>query len=89
MTRAEIEKNILNIFNHNFEIESPSLDDDIRDQYGFDSIDAIELLSEIETFLGTKMSREEKENAFVLRTIREILEYIENLASQKGIELDA
>ncbi len=85
MTRNDIKNKIINVFKQNFEIQDPKLEDDIRDCYGFDSIDAIELLSEIETLLGTKLTREEKENAFELRNIRQILGYVETVASQKGL----
>ena len=40
MTRKEIEKEIKNIFRREFEIENPGMDDNLREAYSFDSIDA-------------------------------------------------
>ena len=83
MTRNEIESAILDIFSRNFEIETPGLDEDLRDTYEFDSIDAIELLREIEILLDTQLTRPEKKNAMEIRTISQIVDYIEALASAR------
>ncbi|MEJ2099810.1 MAG: phosphopantetheine-binding protein [Desulfobacterales bacterium] len=80
MTRDEIKFEIIRIFSEQFEIENPGLDDDLREVYEFDSIDAIELLIEIEILLGSKLTRAEKRNAMEIRTINQILDYIELLA---------
>jgi acyl carrier protein len=79
MTRDEIEITILGIFEHQFEIENPGLDDNLREIHEFDSIDAIELLREIEIMLGTQLTREEKKAAMDIRTIRQIVDYAVNL----------
>ena len=80
MTRDEIRLELLRICTETFEFEDPGLDDDLREVHGFDSIDAIELLREIEIMLGTTLTREEKEKAMFIRTINQILDYIEALA---------
>ena len=80
MTRDDIKSEIIRIFSEQFEIENPGLDDDLRDGYEFDSIDAIELLREIEILLGSELTRAEKKNAMEIRTINQILDYIELLA---------
>ncbi len=80
MTRDEIEKKILAIFKEQFEFENPGLDDDLRDVHEFDSIDAIELLREIEIMLDVKLSRPDKKAAMEIRTIRQIIDYVETLA---------
>ena len=80
MTRDEIKSEIIRIFSEQFEIENPGLDDDLRDGYEFDSIDAIELLREIEILLDSELTRAEKKNAMEIRTINQILDYIELLA---------
>jgi len=77
MTRDELQKNILKIFVEDFEFENPGLDDNLRDDHGFDSIDAIELLGKIELMLGFPLTRKEKEQAMSIRTINDILDYIE------------
>lgn len=79
MTREEIKSEIIRIFRDQFEIENPGLDDDLRDVHEFDSIDAIELLREIERLLDSKLSWKEKQNAMDIRSINQILDYIEAL----------
>jgi len=83
MTRDEIQIEIQRICTETFEFENPGLDDDLREDHGFDSIDAIELLREIELMLGIKLTRKEKEEAMGIRTINQVLDYIETLASTK------
>ena len=80
MTRDEIKSEIIRIFSEQFEIENPGLDDDLRESYEFDSIDAIELLREIEILLNSELTRAEKKSAMEIRTINQILDYIELLA---------
>ncbi|MGB5749609.1 MAG: phosphopantetheine-binding protein [Desulfobacterales bacterium] len=83
MTRNEITSEILRIFRDQFEIENPGLDDDLRDAHEFDSIDAIELLREIEIMLGSELTQAEKKNAMEIRTINDILDYIELLSAAR------
>jgi acyl carrier protein len=80
MTKAEIKRAILDIFEEQFEISNPSPNDDLREAYEFDSIDAIELLREIEILLKRQLSRPEKMAAMDIRTINQIVEYVEQLA---------
>jgi acyl carrier protein len=83
MTRDEIKSDIIRIFSDQFEIENPGLDDDLRDAHEFDSIDAIELLREIEIMLGSELTQAEKKNAMEIRTINDILDYIELLSTAR------
>ena len=80
MTREAIEAEIRKIFLQEFEIEDPAMDVDLREAYQFDSIDAIELLVEIERFLGSELTMEEKKRAMDIRTFRQICAYVEQLA---------
>ena len=89
MTRQEIEKEIKNIFQREFEIENPGMDDNLRETYGFDSIDAIELLLEIEKFLGFELTQEEKKQAIGIRTINQICDYVETIARSKTASTSA
>ena len=82
--REQIQTDIIRIFSEQFEIEDPGLDDDLRDDHGFDSIDAIELLSEIESLLKSALTRSEKKAAMEIRTINQILDYIEALAATRS-----
>ena len=84
MTRDEIKTEIIKIFSEQFEIDNPGLEDDLRETYEFDSIDAIELLREIEILLGSELTRAEKKNAMGIRTINQILDYIELLAQTRA-----
>ena len=76
MTRDTIETAIVTIFNDQFEIKDPGLDDDLREVHEFDSIDAIELLREIEILLGVQLTRDEKKAAMDIRTINQIVDYV-------------
>jgi acyl carrier protein len=84
MTRQEIEREIKNIFQREFEIENPGFDDDLREKYEFDSIDAIELLLEIERMLGSELTQEEKKQAMDIRTINQICDYIERIIQTRS-----
>lgn len=83
MTRDQICAHILKVFADRFEIDNPGLDDDLREVYEFDSIDAIELLREIELLLGTELTREKKKAAMDIRTIDQIVDYVVGLAGSR------
>lgn len=83
MTRDELKDRILSILENDFEFENPGVNDNLRDDHGFDSIDAIELLGKIELMLGFSLSREEKEKAMGIRTINDILDYIEKIQTSR------
>ena len=85
MTRQEIEREVKNVFLREFEIENPDMNADLRETYEFDSIDAIELLLAIETFMGTEISQEEKKQAINIRTINQICDYIEKIAKKRNL----
>lgn len=79
MTREEIAEEILTIFRREFEIEAPGFDEDLRETYEFDSVDAIELLIGIERFLRSELTHDEKKMAMEIRTINDIVDYVEKL----------
>jgi acyl carrier protein len=85
MTRQEIELEVKNVFQREFEIANPDMDADLRETYEFDSIDAIELLLAIETFLDTEISQEEKKQAISIRTINQICDYVEKIAKKRNL----
>jgi acyl carrier protein len=86
MTREEITLKILEIFRREFEMENPDLDGDLRETGEFDSVDAIELLLEIERFLKTELTHEEKQQAMEIRTIRQVIDYVELMAEKRNGE---
>ncbi len=83
MERDAIKAAIIRIFEEKFEIVGPGADDNLRDAYEFDSIDAVELLHEIEILLDTRLTQAEKKNAMEIRTINQIVDYIEALARDR------
>ena len=83
MTRQDIENEVRKIFLRDFEIENPELDANLREAYGFDSIDAIDLLLEIERYLGSELTQEEKKQAMDIRTMRQIIDYIETMDGRR------
>jgi len=83
MTRDELEEKIVAILVDEFEFETPGLSDNLRDDHGFDSIDAIELLAKIEEMIGFQLSRKEKEQAMSIRTINDILDYVESMQAAR------
>ncbi len=84
MTPDEIREKILNVFRVRFEIDNPGLNEDLRDAYEFDSIDAIDLLREIELMLGTALTINEKKAAMSIRTINQIVDYVSKLAGTRA-----
>jgi acyl carrier protein len=86
MERDTVIAAIIRIFADRFEIDHPGLDENLRETYEFDSIDAVELLHEIEVFLGTRLTRAEKKSAMDIRTINQIADYIETLAAARAAE---
>ncbi len=84
LTREQILEKLLDIFEKYFEIENPDPDDDLREEHEFDSIDAIELLVEIEKMLGFSLTQEEKKEAMNIRTINDIIAYIQSIEAGKN-----
>ncbi|HSO60401.1 MAG TPA: phosphopantetheine-binding protein [Desulfobacterales bacterium] len=85
MERDAIKAAIIRIFDEKFEIVGPGVDDNLRDAYEFDSIDAVELLREIEILLDTRLTQAEKKNAMDIRTINQIVDYIEALVRDRSL----
>jgi acyl carrier protein len=84
MTKEDIRSELLKVFEEQFEIVDPDLDADLREAHEFDSIDAIELLREIEVLLGVELTREEKKRAMDIRSLNQIVDYVDDLARQKA-----
>lgn len=79
MTREELLTEIIAICRREFEIENPGPDEDLRETYGFDSIDGIELLIQIEKLLKIELTQEEKKRSLNIRTINQVIAYIETI----------
>jgi acyl carrier protein len=78
-TPDEIRARLLKVFSERFEIDNPNPDEDLREAYDFDSIDAIDLLREIELMLETKLTIEQKKSAMSIRTINDVVDYVSSL----------
>jgi len=84
MDREEIQSTIIDFIETSFEMSDVGLDDDLNAVHGFDSIDAIELLREIETLMKTKLTRDEEESAMTIRTVRQIVDFIEKAMADRA-----
>ncbi|NDY74530.1 acyl carrier protein [Desulfobacter hydrogenophilus] len=84
MDREEIQTTIIDFIETSFEMSDVGLDDDLNAVHGFDSIDAIELLREIETLMKTKLTRDEEEAAMTIRTVRQIVDFIEKAMADRA-----
>nr|WP_319490710.1 acyl carrier protein [uncultured Desulfobacter sp.] len=84
MEREEIETTIIDFIEANFEMSDVGVDDDLNAVHGFDSIDAIELLREIETLMDGKLTRDEEEAAMGIRTVRQIVDFIETAMADRA-----
>jgi len=83
MTRDEIAGEILKIFKEEFEITDPDLNDNLKEKYEFDSIDAIALLEYMEKIIGSQLTQEEKKQTLEIRTINQICDYIEEMIRKR------
>ena len=79
ITPDEIRERILKVFRDRFEIDNPNQDENLREAYEFDSIDAIDLLREIELMLGTRLTIEQKKAAMNVSTINQIVNFVSSL----------
>jgi acyl carrier protein len=84
MGRDQIKTALFRVFKDRFQIVEPGVDENLRDAYEFDSIDAVELLHEIELMLDSKLTQAEKKSAMDIRTINQIIDYIEALAAARA-----
>jgi len=85
LTREHLLDELLCFFKDNFEIENPGLNDDLRDDHGFDSLDAIEVLAKVEKLLGVKLSQDEKKEALEIRTLNQICDYVETIRDKRFV----
>ncbi len=85
MTRENIVNEILKILKEEFEIINPDLNDNLKEKYEFDSIDAIVLLEYMEKMIGSELTQEEKKLMLDIRTINQICDYIEEMLNKRKI----
>lgn len=85
MGRDQIQAALIRVFRERFQIVEPAVDENLRDAYEFDSIDAVELLHEIELLIDTRLTQTEKKSAMDIRTINQIIDYIEAVAAARRL----
>jgi acyl carrier protein len=83
MVRENIVNQILDILKDEFEITNPGLDDNLKEKFEFDSIDAIVLLEYMEKMIGSELTQEEKKLMLDIRTINQICDYIEEMMKRR------
>jgi acyl carrier protein len=83
MGRDQIQAALNRIFREKFQIVEPGVDENLRDAYEFDSIDAVELLHEIELLIGTRLTQAEKKSAMDIRTLNQIIDYIDAISAAR------
>ena len=84
MTRQDIEKEVRRIFLVEFEVENPEMDVNLREAYGFDSIDAIALLEHVEDIIAAPLTQAEKKEAMEIRTINQICDFIDGIMEKRN-----
>ncbi|MBN2194743.1 MAG: acyl carrier protein [Polyangiaceae bacterium] len=77
MTREEIENVLLNVLAKKFKINKPDHDKNLFEHYDFDSIDALEMLEDLETRHGFRLSLDQKKQLFEHRSINQLTRYLE------------
>lgn len=88
MNRKEIEVKVIQILLDECEIENPGLDENLKDIYAFNSIDLVGIIIEVEQLLGSNLSRDEKEQAATILTLRDIIDYVEEIAKRRSLISD-
>jgi acyl carrier protein len=84
IAREDIQKEVNRIFVENFEIEPDELKEDsnLFDDLGLDSLDAIDMLLAMETFIGARLNDDDKERAKQIRTVLDVIDFVEGIASR-------
>lgn len=82
VARVDIENEIRRLFFENFEIDPGELRDDsnLFEDLGMDSLDAIDMLLAMETFIGQRLNDDDKERAKQIRTVTDVVNFVENIA---------
>lgn len=85
VAREDIENEVRRLFVENFEIDPEELQEDsnIFDDLGLDSLDAIDMLLAMESFIGSRLNDDDKERAKQIRTVLDVVDFVEGIA-QRG-----
>ena len=84
VAREDIQKEVHRLFVENFEIEPDELKDEsnLFDDLGLDSLDAIDMLLAMETFIGARLNDDDKERAKQIRTVLDVIDFVEGIAAR-------
>ncbi len=77
MTRDEIEQKLLTVLREKFKIVDPDRHAVLSDKYELDSIDALEMLTDLEDRHGIVLTQAQKKELFEHRTIDAIVTCID------------
>ncbi|MFH1134476.1 MAG: phosphopantetheine-binding protein [Pseudomonadota bacterium] len=83
MDRLDIEETILGILETEFEIVNPDKDANLAEKFDFDSIDALEVLIQVEEKYGP-MTMDHKKQLFEYRTVNQICDYLTQIYQQRS-----
>ena len=84
VAREDIQNEVHRLFVEHFEIEPDELkaDSNLFDDLGLDSLDAIDMLLAMETFIDARLNDDDKERAKQIRTVLDVVDFVEGIASR-------
>lgn len=84
VTRGEIQEQVDKLLVESFELDPEDLgaDANLFDDLGLDSLDAIDMLLAMETFIGTRLNDDDKDAAKQIRTVKDVVDFIEKIAAR-------
>jgi acyl carrier protein len=84
VARDDIQAEVRRIFVESFEVDPQELrnDSNLFDDLGLDSLDAIDMLLAMESFIGQRLNDDDKEKAKQIRTVLDVVDFVERIASR-------
>jgi acyl carrier protein len=86
MTREQIEEILLKVLRERFHIENPDRHAVLSDAYDLDSIDALEMLTDLEDTHGIVLTQTQKKELFEHRTVDAIVGCIDRALHERPPE---
>ena len=84
LSREIIETEIRRLLTESFEIQPGDIlpGANLFDDLGLDSLDAIDMLLSMETYVGRRLNDDDKDRAKQIRTLDDLVTFVEGLASR-------
>ena len=78
VSRQSVETEIRRVLVESFEIDAAEIRPEVNlfDDLGLDSLDAIDLLLGMETFVGKRLNDDDKDRAKQIRTFADVVEFV-------------